>query len=141
MTEELDSLIEATDNEALTGEDLLVLQMKIAAHRYRMAEQVATLSRRANEAEAERKRIFALAKGHAKALSIGTRAIGEQAAADIAEGTKAVIDARSAEILAQAEYEAIKNKMHAAGDVLSSLQMRIAHLRDERRESRTHQAT
>lgn len=138
----LDELIEGTFNESLPPTELLVLQQRIAGYRYRFAEEVSALSKAAMIAEVDRKSIFAKAKLSAKAEAVGTRALGEQAAADTAEQRPEVMRARTTEIWACAEYEAAKMKMQASGDVLNSLQMRIAFARQEARNTQnisTHQ--
>jgi len=135
-TQELDLLVEATFTEGLAPTELLVLQQRIAGHRYRLAEVVSGLSKKAMQAEVDRKSIFARNKLTAKAESVGTRALSETAAADKAEHHPEVIRARHDEIGAQAEYEAAKMKMNASGDVLNSLQMRIANARDEARNTK-----
>lgn len=137
---ELDSLVEASDNEALPPTELLALQQKLAAHRYRLAEQVSVLKRKADTAEVDRKSLFAKAKLTCKADTIGSKPLGEQAAADKAEQLPEVIRARADEIMMQAEFEAAKMKMQASGDVLSSLMMRISFARDERKQSAHIQA-
>lgn len=137
MTEHLDALILATDNEGLSGSDLLLLQQRIAAERYRFSEVVSQLSRKAMQAEVDRKSVFAKAKLTAKAQA--SAKMGEATAADEAEQRPEVIRARSEEIEAQAEYEAMKMKMNASGEVLSSLSMRIANMRDAAKDAKFHQ--
>lgn len=136
IMQELDLLVEGTFTEGLYPADLLVLQQRIAGYRYRLAEMVSTLSKRAMQSEVDRKSVFAKAKLTAKAESVGGKPLGEAAAADTAEQRPEVIRARHEEIMAQAEYEAAKMKMQASGDVLNSLQMRIANARDEAKNTR-----
>lgn len=133
---EIDMLVEGTMSEALAPSDLLLLQQRIAGYRYRLAEVVSALSKVAMQAEVDRKSIFAKAKLTAKAESIGSKALGEAAAADFAEQRPEVIRARGEEIMAQMEYEAAKMKMQASAEVLSSLMMRISHARDEARNTK-----
>lgn len=93
------------------------------------------------QAEVDRKSIFAKAKLQAKvdAAKTGNTRLGEQAASDTAEQLPEVIRARGEEIEAQAHYEAMKMKMQASGEVLSSLSMRIANLRDAAKDAKFHQ--
>jgi len=130
----LDALI-ASDSEGLAPVDLLELQRKIAGERYHLAEIVARLKKDFLQKEVDRKSIYLRAKLTAKAEHLGERAMSETAAGDIAEGRPEVIRARSEEIIAEANYEAMKLKLNASGDVLTSLTMRLSNLRDERKQT------
>lgn len=134
--QELDMLIEGTLNEALPPSELLHLQQRIAGIRYRFAEVVSGLSRKAMQSEVDRKALFARSKLTARAEHVGQRALSNDAATETAEQRPEVIRARHEEIMAQAEYEAAKMKMQASGDVLNSLQMRLANARDEAKNTR-----
>lgn len=128
---ELDNLIGQTRSDTLSPLQLLGLQRDIAAYRYTLAEVVARLSREAMQAEVDRKSLVAKAKLIARAQHTGPRLLSNDAATETAEQLPDVIRARGAEIDAQATYEAAKMKYNASGDVLASLQMRIAQARDE----------
>lgn len=137
--ERLDALVEATDNEQLPQAELLVVQQKLAAERYRMAEVVAQLSKKAMLAETDRKALLAKSKLTVRAAHIGNRPLSNDAAVDAAEQQPEVIRARAQEIMSAADHEAAKLKYGASGDVLSSLSMRLAHLRDENKNTRITQ--
>lgn len=128
---ELDSLVAETRSDSLSPLDLLRLQREIAAWRYTLAETVARLSRDAMQAEVDRKSLVAKAKLIARAQHTGPRLLSNDAATETAEQLPDVIRARGDEIDAQATYEAAKMKYNASGDVLASLQMRLANARDE----------
>lgn len=135
----LDTLIDS-DSEGMPPLDLLELQRKIAGERYRLAEVVARLKKDFLQKEVDRKSIYLRSKLTAKAEHQGDRAMSETAAGDIAEGRPEVIRARSEEIIAEANFEAMKLKFNASGEVLTSLTMRLSHLRDERRQTAQVQA-
>lgn len=134
MTTNLDTLINS-DSEGLVGKDLLELQRKIAGERYFLAGHVAKMKSAWSQKEVDRKAIFIQAKLTAKAEKVGEKAMSETAAADVAEQRPEVIRARHEEIVAEAGYEAAKLKFNAAGDVLSSLMMRLSMLRDELKQT------
>lgn len=128
---ELDALVEASDNEGLPPVELLLIQQKLAAHRYRLAELTSQLSRKAMMAEVDRKSMFAKTKLTAKAEKIGEKAMTEAAATDHAEQSPTIIRMRAEEIMSQAEYESAKMKLQMSADCLTSLTMRISYLRSE----------
>ena len=122
-------LIDAAVNEAMdptiTPEVMAGLHARIAGYRYRMSTMVAELHKKYLNAEVQRKSLFAKAKLQkiAEGMTVGK-------ATEEAEGM--IHGARIDEVMAQAEYEALRMKWNAAGDVLTNLQMRMAQARDER---------
>lgn len=133
----LDRLVTEATTDGTPVHDLLRLQMQLAGYRYRFGEVVAQLSKAAMQAEIDRKSLVALAKLRARAEHKGPRQLSNDAATEAAEQLPEVARAHTAEIEAQGMYEAAKLKMNASGDVLMSLQMRIAHARDEAKQTRS----
>lgn len=136
--DDLDTLI-ASDSKDMSVENLLELQRRVAGERYFLAGHVATLKGTFLRKEANRKSIFATSKLKVKADHVGSRALGDDAAKDSAEQRPEVIVARSEEISAEIEFEHARLRFSAADGVLSSLQMRLADARDERKQSRLTQ--
>lgn len=136
IIEKIDKLVSEACGNNLPPDELLRLQREIAGYRYHMSEVVADLSRKAMQSEVDRKTLFAKAKMAARADHLGQRALSNDAATEAAEQRPEVIRSRAEEIMAQAEYEALKMKLNTSGDVLMSLQMRIANARDEMKQTR-----
>lgn len=136
-TKGIDTVVKESCAQDAPVDELLRMQRQLAGYRYRFAEVVADLSKKAMQAEVDRKSVFAKAKLMAKAEAVGSKVMSESAASDVAEQRPEVIRARHDEIDAQGMYEAAKLKMHASGDVLMSLTMRISYAKEEAKNTRS----
>ncbi len=123
----IDAAVKEAGNLKLNGNQLADLFTQIATMGYFMATEVGSLQRKYLQAEATR-------KAHAAKTVIGTMHDGTSNAKAVAqmEASAEFWELKNAEIDAEAEYQAYRLKLDAVKGVLSSIQMRIALLRDER---------
>lgn len=130
----IDAAVQEAGNTKLTGDQLADLYTRIATMGYFMAGEVGKLHRDFLQAESDRKRfaaktvIILMADGTSNAKAVAKM-----------ESEAEFWQHKEREIDAEAEYQAMKLKMDMAKGVLSSLQMRIALLRDEAQTTRASQ--
>lgn len=136
--ERIDRLAREAANTRLNGDQLTNLYVEMASCAYFMATEVADLYRTHAIAEETRKTYHAheILKLQAEDAKL-TGAKAER----IVEGREEYTGLRSAEIIADAEYQAWKMKLDASRNVMQSLQMRLAHLRDEAKRTQSMQVT
>lgn len=130
--EKLDNAVSKSANPNLTGDQLAALFTEIATMGYFMSGEVGRLHRVFLQAEADRKRYAA------KTVILRTMDGTSNAKAVAAlESSDEYWQYKNAEIDAEAEYQAFRLKLDSCKGVLSSLQMRLALLRDEASRTRT----
>ena len=133
----IDRLVRDAQSTKLTGDQLTEIYVEMATCSYFMATEVAALYKAHAIAEETRKTYHAheILKLQAEDAKL-TGAKAER----IVEGRMEYTELRNAEIIADAEYQAWKMKLDASRNVMQSLQMRLAHLRDEAKRTQSMQA-
>lgn len=134
--ERIDKLVYEASNTRLNGDQLTEIYTELAGCAYRMASEVADLYRTHALAEDARKTYHA--KEVLKLQAVDEKlsnAKGER----LVEGRDEYAALRNLEIIADAEYQAWKMKLDASRNVMQSLQMRLAHLRDEAKRTQATQ--
>lgn len=126
--ERIDKLVYEASNTRLNGDQLTEIYTELAGCAYRMASEVADLYRTHALAEDARKTYFAK---EVLKLQVGEASLSNAKAEKMVEARDEYTALRNLEILADAEYQAWKMKLDASRNVMQSLQMRLAHLRDE----------
>jgi len=124
----IDRLVRDAQSTKLTGDQLTEIYVELATCAYFMATEVANLYRAHMLAEDARKTY------HAKEvlrLHAHDAKLSGAKAERLVEERDEFAALRNAEIIADAEYQAWKMKLDASRNVMQSLQMRLAHLRDE----------
>ena len=130
--ERIDRLVQSAQSISLTGDQLTAIYVEMATCSYFMATEVAALYRAHMLAEDTRKTYHA---HEILKLQAADEKLSGAKAERIVEGREEYTALRSAEIIADAEYQAWKMKLDASRNVMQSLQMRLAHLRDEAKRS------
>ena len=134
----IDRLVRDAQSTKLTGDQLTEIYVEMATCAYFMAGEVAALYKRHMLAEDERKTYHA--KEVLKLQAHDAKLSGAKAER-IVEERDEYGHLRTAEVIADAEYQAWKMKLDASRNVMQSLQMRLAHLRDEAKRTLTMQTT
>jgi len=124
----IDRLVRDAQSTKLTGDQLTEIYVELATCAYFMATEVASLYRAHMLSEDARKTYHAKEVLRLQAHDVK---LSGAKAERLVEERDEYAALRNAEIIADAEYQAWKMKLDASRNVMQSLQMRLAHLRDE----------
>lgn len=130
--ERIDRLAREASNTRLNGDQLTNIYVEMASCAYFMATEVADLYRAHAVAEEARRNYHA---HEILKLQARDEKLSGAKAERMVEDREEYIALRNAEIIADAEYQAWKMKLDSSRNVMQSLQMRLAHLRDEAKRS------
>lgn len=130
----IDKLVRDAQSARLTGDQLTELYVELAGCSYFMATEVAGLMKSYLIAEENRKVYFAK---EILSLQVNDEKLTGAKAERIVSTRNEYTALRNAEIMADAEHQAWKMKLDASRNVMQSIQMRLAHMRDEAKRTMT----